>query len=60
MNDNDPKPIPYWLTDPEAAAPCPCGYPPGEENLIMTKGETGLATWYHEGCIPDFFEKEDE
>jgi hypothetical protein len=49
-------PIPPWLSNPDLAAPCPCGQPADPEmpNVLATSNETGLTRWFHAICWHNF------
>lgn len=50
-DDDELDPVPLWLADASAVAPCPCGREPDEEVLIV-QGDVELVRWFHEECLP--------
>ena len=46
----DPLPIPAWLDNPKAIAPCPCGRPP-HPGCVLVKGDVPLSRWFHPECL---------
>jgi hypothetical protein len=50
--------IPKWLDNPEIPRPCPCGYPP-MGNCVMVKID-GALMWLHEECSRGIMEGDDE
>lgn len=49
--------IPKWLDNPKIPRPCPCGYPP-MGNCVMIEID-GALMWLHEECSRGIMEEDD-
>lgn len=59
MTNRDPGPVPLWLTDKEAIAPCPCGRGYGGP-MVLVQGQSELFYFYHPQCFKELMSNSDE